>query len=217
MKYLIFAFTILFGFWANAYVVPTYRDLKPATQIMIEKQVITAPVVASATRLTNAAASSASLVTTISTFSAQPDVPRNIVVTTGGTTASCTAGNVVVSGTNIYGKNISESLAITSAQNGATTGAKAFKSVSSVVIPIQSGGAGCTYSVGIGSLLGMKACMDSAGYYFQGVLGGVFEATRATIAANATLVESNTASLNGTLNGSKDVILFFAQNFTCHP
>lgn len=213
-------FTMLFAMFctmsAHAYVVPTFRDLKPATQVMVEKQTVAAPVVASATRLKALTATSASVTTTFTTFTLQPDVARNITVTTGGTTADCAAGTVVVSGTNFYGASISENFSISADQAGATTGSKAFKTVSSVLIPIQDGAA-CTYSVGVGSKLGLKNCLASADHFFHAGLGGVKEATAPTIAANASAVESNTATLNGTLDGSKNVILFFAQNFACHP
>lgn len=215
-KFLLLA-TALFALEASAYVVPTFRDIKPSTQQMIEKQTVAAPLLAVTTRLKSANATSATLVTTISTFTAQPDVPRNIVITTGGTTASCTATTVVVNGTNFFGKAISENFAITNAQNGATTGAKAFKTVTSVVIPAQTNGSGCTMSVGTGAKLGLKACMVTADHFMHAGFGGVKEATAPTIVASATAVESNTATLNSALDGSSAVILFFMQNFACHP
>lgn len=200
---------------ASAYVVPTYRDLKPATQIMVEKQTIAAPLLGVTTRIKALTATSATLVTTITTFVAQPDVPRNIIITTGGTTADCKLATVVVNGTNIFDAAISENFAISDNQAGATTGAKAFKTVTSIVIPAQDG-AGCTYSAGTGSKLGLKACMATADHYFHTGFGGVKEATAATIAADAAHVESNTISLNSALDGASAVIAFFAQNFACH-
>lgn len=217
MRFLLLFIMTLFTMEAFAYVVPTFRDIKPATQIMLEKQSIAAPLLGTATRLKSANASSNVATTTITSFTAQPDVPRNIVVTTGGTTASCTGGTVVVSGTNFYGAAISENFTISNTQNGATTGAKAFKAVSSVLIPIQSNGTGCTYSVGTGTKLGLKSCMASADHFFHAGFGGVKEGTAPTIAASATAVESNTAILNSALDGASNVILFFAQNFACHP
>lgn len=214
---MIFAFlTLLMVTTAHAYVVPTYRDIKPATQAMIEKQTIVAPIVAAAANLKALTATSATLTTVISTFLAQPDVPRNIVITTGGTTADCKAANVTVSGTNFYGAAISETFAISDNQAGATTGAKAFKTVSSVSIPAQDG-AGCTYSVGVGSKLGLKVCMSAADHFFHAGLGGVKEVTAPTVVVAASAVESNTVALSGTLDGAKNVVLFYAQNFQCKP
>lgn len=215
MKYLWSFILLFFAFEALAYVVPTFRDIKPSTQIMIEKQTIAAPALTSATVMKALTATSASVTTTISTFLAQPDVPRNIIITTGGTTADCKLATVVVNGTNFYGTAISENFAIADNQAGATTGTKAFKTVSSVVIPAQDG-AGCTYSVGVGSKLGLKACMATADHFFHAGLGGVKEATAPTVTADASHVESNGATLSGSLDGAKAVILFFAQNFACH-
>jgi hypothetical protein len=220
MKMLITFLTFLLVFFgmslAQAYVVPVYRDLKPASQAMLEYQRIATPVLANTTRLKALTATSATLTTTISTFVAQPDVPRNITVTTGGTTADCKAANVTVSGTNFYGAAISEALAIADNQAGSTSGAKAFKTVTSVSIPAQDG-AGCTYSVGVGDVLGLKSCMKQAGDVAWAVFDGAYEATRPTCLADASHVESNTCDINGTLNGSKNVDLYYVQNFACHP
>lgn len=215
MRFLFLFLLTMFTAEAFGYVVPVYRDLKPATQQMIEKQTIAAPLLAVDSRLKALTATSASVTTTISTFLAQPDVPRNIVITTGGTTADCKLATVVVNGTNFFDVAISENFAIADNQAGATTGVKAFKTVTSVVIPAQDG-AGCTYKVGTGAKLGLKACMATADHYFHTGFGGVKEATAATVVASATAVENNTITLNSALDGSSNVIAFFAQNFACH-
>lgn len=206
----------LFTLQAFAYVVPTYRDLKPATQAMLEYQRIATPVVANTTRLKSLTASSSSVTTTISTFSAQPDVPRNITITTGGTTNDCKAANVTVSGKNFYNANITEAIAITDNQAGTSSGLKAFKSVSSVSIPAQDG-SGCTYAVGVGDVLGLKSCMKQAGDVAWAVYDGAYETTRPTCVADADEVEKNTCDVNGTLNGSKNIDIYYVQNFACHP
>lgn len=216
MKNLILVFAFLFTTIAHAYVVPTYRDLKPATQAMIEYQRIPIPVLADADRLKDDQASSSSATTTVTTFLAQPDVPRNITLTTGGTTGDCKAGNVVVTGTNFFGRTITENLAVTDNQAGATAGAKAFKTVTSILIPIQDGN-GCTYDFGVGDVLGLKRCMKQAGDVIWAVFNGAYEATRPTCLANASAVESNTCDINGTLDGAKNVDIYFVQNYACLP
>lgn len=206
----------LFTAQAFAYVVPTYRDLKPATQAMLEYQRIATPVVANTTRIKALTATSSSVTTTITTFAAQPDVPRNVTITTGGTTDDCKAANVTVTGTNFYGASITEAIAIADNQAGTSSGLKAFKSVSSVAIPAQDGAA-CTYAVGVGDVLGLKACMKQAGDVAWAVFDSAYESTRPTCVADADEVEKNTCDINGTLNGSKNVDLYFVQNFVCHP
>lgn len=193
-----------------------FQDIKLPTQVMLEHYTWATPAAASATLLTNAGALATSAATTITSFSAQPDVPRNIVLTTGGTTANIGAGTAVVSGTNIYGKAITENFTISSAQNGATTGAKAFASVTSVLFPATTG-ASATVSVGSGTKLGLPRCMADAGKYVFSEFNSAYETTRGTAAASASAVESNTFIPNGTPDGSKPVELFYVQNFLCHP
>lgn len=193
-----------------------YRDIKLPTQAMVEHYNWHNPAAASATLLASGSALTNGSATTISSFSAQPDFPRNIVLTTGGTTANIGAGTAVVSGTNIFGAAISENFTITSAQNGATTGAKAFASVTSVVFPAATG-TGATVSVGSGSKLGLKRCVARAGDYVFSEFGAAYETTRGTLAISASAVESNTFIPNGSMDGAHDVDLFYVQNFACFP
>ena len=221
MKFLILAIFTLCTVLARAYVVPVYRDLKPATQAMLEKQAFGAPIAALATRVKAAGyagATSASAVT-LSSFDAQPDVPRNITITPGGTTADVNTCVIVVNGTNFYGAAISENFSFAAAASTATVGSKAFKTVSSVVFPAscEQGGFAATWSIGVGSKIGLKSCMANAGDWFQSEVAGVYESTRATIANSASAVESNTATFNGTMNGSSQFIGYYVQNFVCHP
>lgn len=216
MKSLILLLILIFSNVTFAAIDVQRRDMKLASQVMIEKQVLTTPILASTTRVKGATASSASVVTNITTFADQPDVARNITVTTGGTTADCAAGNITVTGTNILGAVISEAIAITANQAGTSSGAKAFASVTSVSIPVQDG-AGCTYAVGVGDVLGLKRCMDKAGHVVMAVFNGAYEGTRPTCLADADEVEKNTCDINGTLDGAKDVELYFIQNFACLP
>lgn len=84
-----------------------------------------------------------------------PDVPRNLTITTGSTVADIAAGNVTIYGTNVEGKAISETFTMSDNLNGSVTGNKAFKTVTSVVFPAADGG-GATISVGVGSKLGLN-------------------------------------------------------------
>lgn len=193
-----------------------FQDVKLPTQAMMEHYTWTAPAAASATLLKSGQAATNGSTTTVTSFSAQPDFPRNIVLTTGGTTANIGAGTAVVSGTNIFGASISENFTITSAQNGATTGAKAFASVTSVVFPAATG-TGATFSVGTGTKLGLNRCTANAGVYDWSVFNGAFESTRGTLASSASAVESNTFIPNGSMDGTKDAEIYYVQNFACFP
>jgi hypothetical protein len=218
MKKFSFLLALTLALPGLAYVNKNEADQRYPTQAAMEMQVITTPLAASATRLSSSIAgpTSASPVT-VTTFSAQPDVPRNIVITTGGTTADIAAGTAVVTGTNYFGRTISENFTITAAQNGATTGSKAFKTVTSVVLPGEQGGFAGTWSIGTGVKLGLKRCMDQPGYLDWATVQGAYETTYPTVAASATAVESNTVTTNTAPNGSKDIAFFFVQNFRCLP
>lgn len=212
-------FTItMFGLFVHAYVVPTYRDLKPATQVMIERQNFGAPVVATTNyvKTTYAGPTSAAAVT-LSSFTAQPDVPRNLTITPTGTTADVEACVITVNGTNYLNKAISETFTFIADASTAQTGNKAFKTVTSVVWPAncESGTFAATWIIGVGEKIGLKSCMANAGDWVWSEVGGVYETTRATIAASATAVESNTADFNGTMNGSSVFLGHFVQNFVC--
>lgn len=216
----LFCFIFITTIFANAYVVPTYRDLKPATQVMIEKQNFGAPIATLATRVLNANAGATSTAqVTVTTFAAQPDVARNLVITPGGTTADVAACVITVNGTNYFNKAISETFTFTNDQSAAVTGNKAFKTVTSVVFPAncEDGTFAATWSVGVGEKIGLKSCMDNAGDWFQSLVAGAYEATRATVSVSATDVSLNTADFAGTMNGSNSFIGYFVQNFRCSP
>jgi hypothetical protein len=219
MKFLIMLFTF-FTIAAQAYVVPTYRDLKPSTQAMLERQDFGLPIAATAANIKSAFAGPTSAATvTLSSFLGQPDVARNLVITPGGTTADVAACVITVNGLNYFGKVMSETFTFTAAQSTAVTGNKAFKSVSSVVWPAncEQGGFAASWSIGVGEKIGLKNCLANAGDWFHSQVAGVKEATAATIVNSASAVESNTADFNGTMNGSNRFIAFFVQNFACLP
>lgn len=205
---------------ALAAIKPVYQDMKLPTQQMIEKQTITNPAAAGTNQILSASAGATSAAAaTITSFAAQPDVPRNLVITPAGTTGDVESCTVVVNGTDFYGASLSESFVFSADASTATTGAKAFKTVSSVVFPAncESGGFAATWSIGYGEKLGLKKCLAQAGHILFSTLNGAKEATAPTIAASASAVSGNTADFNGTMNGSNDFELFFIQNFACNP
>lgn len=221
MKFFLMFFALtMAAVFANAYVVPTYRDLKPATQVMIEQQDFGTPTAAGTNTVLNASAGSTSAaIATVTTFAGQPDVPRNLVVTPGGTTGDVEACVVVVNGTNYFGKAISENFTFLADASSAQTGNKAFKTVTSVVFPAncESGGFAATWSIGVGEKIGLKRCMALAGQWAWSIVAGAYETTRATVVASSSAVESNTADFNGAMNGTNRFYGYFVQNWQCLP
>lgn len=102
-----------------------------------------------------AATAGATTVTTVTAGLSDPDVPRALSVTPGGTAGDILDSHVTVHGTNVEGKVISEQF---NTANGSTTvinGNKAFRTVTSVVIG-QMGSTGATFSVGTTNKLGVN-------------------------------------------------------------
>jgi len=194
-------------------------DVKLPTQKVLERQEITNPGAADTDAIENdaAGATSAAAATLSSGFDGQPDVPRNVVITPGGTTADVGTCTVTVTGTNIKNATITETFAFADDASTATTGSKAFKTVSSVAwaASCEDGTFAATWDIGYGEKLGMNKCMDQAGHLVFSTVAGAYETTRATVAADADEVEKNTLDFNGSMNGSNDFEAFYIQNFRC--
>lgn len=160
-------------------------------------QDLTKPDPASTTKIASTGAASGSG-TQSKTIVGQPDVPRNITVTVGGTAGDIAAGNVVITGKNVEGKTITENIAITVDTAGTYVGTKAFASVTSAVIP-QQDGAGATYAIGQGNVIGTnhRALSTTAVKLYKKTSGGaesLVDATASTFSASA--VEDNTVTLD---------------------
>lgn len=173
----------------------------------LRRQKWTNAVAIDADRLKNDLATSNSVITTVTTFLAQPDFARQITITPGGTTASVPAGDVTITGTNIRDEVITDvvTFAANATDAGATT--KAFKTVTSMVFPIQDG-AGATYDVGVNDALGLDRCM-SANEVLRATMDGAIEATLPTVTFDTNEVEKNTATPNTALNAALDLALVY--------
>lgn len=218
MRTLFFLILVLFTVMAKAYTVPTYRDQKMATQAMLEKQVFTNVAAASLDYTKVAAAGNTSAAAaTLTSFAAQPDVPRNIVIHPTGTAADIASCDITVNGTNIYGNAISEVFQTTLNVSSDITGAKAFKTLSSVAFPAncEDSPFGVTYSIGIGEKIGLKKCLDVAGDWAWSSAAGVYSATRWTVVTDVDEVEKNTVDIYESMDGSADFLGYFVQNFRC--
>lgn len=138
---------------------------------------------------------------------AQPDVARVISLTSGGTATDIAAVQAVVNGTNMADEAISETMPAFTVNTATTvTGAKAFKTVTSVVVPAMDGAA-AEVSVGYGAALGIPYKIANALQYVQAIFAGAAE-TIASSTVSATLVESNTITTTTALDGAKDLELY---------
>jgi len=139
---------------------------------------------------------------TITELDAQPDVPRCISATAGGTAGDVKAIQVGLTGTDVAGSTITEDLpAFTVNTPGAVTGAKAFATITRVEIPVHDGN-GATTSIGDSDILGLyhKLARNTV---VKTYLNNALEGTAPTVAVSATVPASNTIDLNSALDGNQ--------------
>lgn len=173
----------------------------------IRRQKWTNPVAVDADRLKAAQATAQANTTEVTTFLAQPDFPRQITITPGGTTTDVAAGNITVTGTNIRGEAISEDVAIAANASSLVKTTKAFKTVTSVLFPAQDGDA-ATFDIGVNDALGLDRCM-SGNEVLLATLDGAYEGTRPTVTFNATDVSKNTIDPSTALNAALDLVVLY--------
>lgn len=172
------------------------------------------PAVATVAAIHAAITGSSGGATTVTTAFTNPDFPRTIGITPGGTTTDVKAGAYVITGTDVYGATISDT--ITFADNASTQllTTKAFKTVTQVVIPVQDGNA-ATFSLDSGAKLGLYDPIQHIILSKAAALGGTIESTLPTLTAStapgtAATVSTSTASLNSALNGTQVDVWYYA-------
>lgn len=165
------------------------------------RDAIGSPAATSSTAVLAATTLPTSGTTTVTTGITNPDVSRNVTIT--GNAVGIT-GNVVVTGTNRLGVAITETIAASGTSTVA--GNKAFKTVTSVQLPTRNA-SGDTISVGSGSKLGLARKLTENSVLVA-TLAGTRETTFPTIATSSSAVESNTATLNSSLNGGAVVVFY---------
>lgn len=192
------------------------RDKKFPTQVTVEKDIISAPIVADTDRILNdEQGDSTGSGKTVISFLAAPDVPRNITVVNSQSAQDVKAGTVVVNGKNFRGKVISENFVFIDNQSSAVVGSKAFSSITSIVFPPEDSPFAATWDVGVGDKLGLRRCLSAAGHFLFASLAGVKETTAPTVTADPASEEGNTIDLDSAYDGSSDVEFFYFQSYRC--
>lgn len=160
----------------------------------------TTPAIGTATYV-HAAIAMTSGTQTITTSITNPDYPR--IVTIKGNASGIT-GNVVITGTNFAGATITDTIAL----NGSTEvlGVKAFKTVTSIALPAETHAGTDTVSVGVGNKLGFPIALTNANLCLAKNFDGAVDAGTVTAAST---VEGSFYAPAGTLNGAKDLSLYF--------
>lgn len=164
----------------------------------------------SATAILAATTGSNTAALTVTAGITDPDVARNLTVTSGGTAGDIAAGDVVVTGTNVEGATITESFTFTVDTAETLTGSKAFRTVESVLIH-QQDGAGATFSVGTGELLGLHhRTSTSTVFKIMTNIGGTLAIENASADANSTTdIESNTVTPTTAFDGSTSYTVYY--------
>lgn len=141
----------------------------------------------------------------VTTSITNPDVPRNVTATSGGTAGDIKAVQVTVTGTDLEGNTITETLPVFTVDSATTVvGSKAFRAVTSYSVPAMDG-TGATVAIGVGSKLGLPTRL-AVNTVKAAYLNGTKEGTPPTVAVSSTDIASNTASLNSALNGNAVVV-----------
>jgi len=197
-----------------------FQDAKLPTQQMVEKQSFINPAAAGDNDvLSSFTGNTSGAAATATTFVAQPDVPRVLVLVVDQSADDLADCTVTVTGTNFFDQLITQTYTFAANASGSQTSSKAFKSVTSVSFPAlcEDSPYGATWSLGFGEALGIKRCMGADGDFLHSTLNGAKEATAPTIVSDSDEVEKNIVDFNGAMNGSNDFNLFFFQNYGCHP
>lgn len=140
--------------------------------------------------------------------------PRNITFTTAGTTPADAPANAVITGTDVNGEALTET--VTVAQTATiSSGAKCFKTITSVVYAVSEG-TGATVAIGFGALLGLpsKAATRAGGV---NVLGEVAVGARVVNGTLATAVASppnGSYSPNSAANGTNDYSVTYEKDIS---
>lgn len=177
----------------------------------VRRQKWTDAIAVSATALKALTASSSSVVTNM-TPTSQPDFARLVSVTPGGTTADVKAGSYVLTGTDIRGNVITDTLTFADNDTVKQVSIKAFKTVTNLLVPLQDGN-GATFSIGVEDGMGLDRCMSECAV-IDAFMDNVRETTAATVTCHATDISKNTVDPNTALNAAKDLVVIYVSTET---
>ena len=177
-----YGFAPYFGVWAQRWLAP---DAPSATAVH------------AAVTLTTAAQ-------TISTSITNPDFPRVISIT-GAMAGGSLTGNVVITGTDIRGNAITDTIALSN--NATVDGIKAFKTVTSIALPVKVT-TGDTVSIGISDKLGLEMIPYIA-VAISAHHGATLEGTLPTITRHATDISQCLANFNSACAADHDQHIVF--------
>jgi hypothetical protein len=161
-----------------------------------------APALGTATYVHAAVALTASA-QTVTTLITSPNVPR--LVSVKGNTTGMT-GNVAISGTNILDELITDTIALSGVSEVA--GVKAFKTVTSISMPVKTHSSGDTVSVGVKNIFGIPHIVAYTTCLLLNLFGGSAD-TDGSLAVNTSDVSKNLYTIAGTPDASTLLDLYY--------
>lgn len=175
-----------------------------STRAFLARLIYSALATASTTGV-HAAVTDTGVEQTITTEITDPDYPRVITATAGGTAADIKAIQVVVVGTNYANEAIAETLPVFTVNTaGSVTGTKAFKTITSITIPAHDS-TGATTAIGFDKAVGIPYKLPHS-TVIKAALGTTNDT--GTITADSTDLEKNLFTASGTPNGAKDLNVY---------
>jgi hypothetical protein len=142
--------------------------------------------------------------TLLTTLITNPDFPRVLSIT-GAMTGGSLTGNVVITGTDIRGNIITDTIALDS--NATAIGIKAFKTITSILLPARVT-SGDTVAIGISDKLGLEMIPTYA-VAISAHHNGVLEGTLPTITRHATDISQNIIDFNSACGADHDQTVVF--------
>lgn len=176
---------------------PSTGTVAPVAVVAYEMD---SPYIGSATKC-HAAITLTTGVQNITTGITNPDFAR--LLSAKGNDANVT-GNVVITGTDINGDALTDTIALSGASEIA--GTKAFKTVTNIQVPVYAVAGTETVSIGMGNKLGFPVAISNANLVIAKNFNGAVDAGTVTVGATAALSVYAPA---GTLDGTKPVKLWF--------
>lgn len=138
----------------------------------------------------------------------QPDFPRIARIVAAKTGGTPVTGNVTVHGTDVNGNTISDTIALN--DTTAVNGIKAFKTITSIDLPVHINATGDQVSVGGGAALGLQDTLQR-NTVFAAFVNNAQEATAPTVTTHATDVSQNVVVTNTATAGHQVTILYVAE------
>lgn len=191
------------------------RDFTPNAAIAVEE--FTAPIAAGAALISVAAASqvAAGRSATLLALAGAISPPRQISVTTAGGTPADAPASAVVTGKDIFGNALTETLTVPQTATIAT-GAKCFASVSSIV-ETAGDGVGATMAYGIGAPIGLgRPIKTRAGVTapVKEFAAGSAAPTAGVFAAPAAALPNGSYAPNSAADGARNYALYYEYDVT---